>query len=157
MFNIIVTKLRHANVIGPIRLVYIHVVSQILLQNQVHSFRLPISLRPKGRAHFELRAQFLPKRTPETTRKPRIPIRNDIFLHHVVLHLLVEIQSTYFLCRRSVPRRHEMCHLTNFINDHHDGVEPLDSRKWVMKSIETLSQHLVGMGNGLNNPASLQN
>ena len=27
---------------------------------------------------------------------------------------------------------------------------PLDSRRWVIKSIETLSQHLVGMGNGLN-------
>ena len=69
MFNIIITKLRHANVIGPIRLVRIHVVSQVLLQNQVHSLCLPIGLRSKRRAHFELRVQFLPKRTPEMTRK----------------------------------------------------------------------------------------
>ena len=60
MFNIILTKLRHVNVIGSFCLVRIHVVSQILLQNQVHSFRLPIGLRPKGRTHFELRTQCLP-------------------------------------------------------------------------------------------------
>ena len=131
--------------------------SQVLLQNQVHSFCLPICLRPKGRAHFELRAQFLPKRTPETTRKLRIPIRNDAFLHPVVLHLLVKIQSTYFLCCRGVSRRHKMCHFANSINDPHDGVEPLGLWEMVMKSIETFFQHLVGMGNGLNNPASLRN
>ena len=130
MFSIIITKRRHANVIGPIRLVRIYVVSQVLLQNQVHSFRLPIGLRPKGRAHFELRAQFLSKCTPKTTRKLQIPIRNDAFLHPVVLHYFVEIQSTYFLCRRGVSRRHKMCHFANSINDQHDGVESL--RLWEM-------------------------
>ena len=50
-----------------------------------------------------------------------------------------------------------MCHLTNSINDHHNGVKPLDFGRWVMKSIKTYFQHLVGMGNGLNNPTSLRN
>ena len=151
MFSIIITKLRHANVIGPIRLVRIHVVSQVLLQNQIHSFRLPISLRPKGRAHFELCAQFFSKCTPETTRKLRIPIRNDVFLHPVVLHHLVEVQSTYFLCRRECA-----IWLTRSTTTMMES-NPLDSRRWVMKSIEMLSQPLVGMDNGLNNPASLRN
>ena len=149
MFNIIITKLRHTNVIGPIRLVRSHIVSQIFMQNQVHSFRLHIGLRLKGRTHLELCAQFLPKRTPETTRKLWIPIRNDAFLYPVVLHHLVEVQSTYFLCRHGVPLT---LSTTTMMESN-----PLDSRRWVMKSIEMLFQHLVGMGNGLNNPASLQN
>ena len=146
MFSIIITKLRHANVIGPIRLVRIHIVSQVLLQNQVPSFRLPIGLSPKGRAHFELRVQFLPKRTPETTCKLRIPIRNDAFLHPVVLFCIPWCFNTLSKynrptsCPVAVSRVGTKCAiLLTLSTTTMMESNPLDSGRWVMKSIETLS------------------
>ena len=143
--------------IGLIRLVRMHVVSQVFLQNQIHSFRLPIGLRPKGRAHFELRPNFF-----QSARQKRLvnfgSLSELMFFYIPWCFTTLSKYNRPISCAVAVSRVGTKCAiLLTLSTTTMMESNPLDSGRWVMKSIETLFQHLVGMGNGLNNPASLRN